>query len=449
MAASGSLLTTIELCGDIWDHDHVRPLTDTDRSALQTAAQKHPSAIALAYAADEAAEKLTFLGYITFTRELTQDGFAALKALQNAHIHTVLASDESLELTERFLAKAGLAGDDYIVLDSSALNGLSTAEIAAVIHEKTLVLNNVSVPDIVRVTAAARLFGAVTINGERLEQPELLALGDVVVARPHNITSDYASFLAPTTTLATLRDIVRESRVGQHQLLVGRAMSRLLLASALLMVSIGTTAFLLFDRTPSITPAGLFFVVTIVSLPLMIVLSWRANPRQPLHVKPAAIFRGALSTSHQVIVALSIATLSIASGWFFLAYNHITNHYLIPGGQAYDQSVAITLATFGLSLLASSTIMYSLAGRNPRTKPFLTSRIGLFGAVISLMLLFALVQYEPLQSIVGTAGLTLADWLIVLFCAGVASLVVAIAHFDHRSTKKSVIKDLGHKLKRP
>jgi len=447
-AASGAITAMLGHCSDIWDHGHVRPLTKADKDALLATAARHgANAKALAYAASDNPTSLTLIGYALMSTDPEPAAFTALASLRAAHVGVVLTSDETPERTKAFLKKTGLGADNYTWLSHDDILRLNQDEVQKHIAQKPLVLNDVSVHDIAKVMQAARRRGALLLSGERLEQAQLLQLADSIMARPGNITSDHAELHAPSVTLATLLELVRESRTLQHQLTSARSLTNISFGAGLLVSLIACVATIFRHDAALITPALLLYALVIASLPMLIATGWHFTSAQLMRQRPESLTRRVAGLWHQAFISCLGALIAISAGYMFLSMSHVSAHYLVPGGLIYAEAATVTAFVLGLCLLTHTSLAWLHDTHSQRAR-FRRNKSGIIGLISSLALLIALLAYQPLQTALGSSGLAAETVWLCLGAGALCAIITFLAELDTRQTRRSIINLRRTKLSR-
>lgn len=449
----GSLESVLAASNELWDHGHVRRLTAKDRSFYEEKEQAFAEAtaqtVACAYRVlppgfdprkagrPDTEQNMVFLGLIGLEEPLREQALEALKECRSASLPVSLLADETPAAALLLARRIGLPTKKWsAVVSGEELSAMGEKQIASLLRGGDIIFNQLDAAAKTRLVAAAKANRhAVTMIGMGADDLPALERADVSITLGSHLPG--ADLILPHGSFGALVTALQQARCTVET--AARATSQALADSAaiLAIIFISVFAAALFALPTALTAIQILLIALLVQL-FPQVLGQDSQPNTRLNKTVPQPF--SLKTLHVKLpefigFGLLAGALTYGNYLFFFARHHVSPVDLGPRVLPHLQATTLACVT-----LAFCLFVHLLMTRRP-SLPHTLRQIDLRPRVAYLISLFVLlnVVYNPgLHGFLGTAPLTVHDWLTALGTAGLYTL----AHLFYQHTRQHSRKAL-------
>lgn len=373
---------------------------------------------------DEAEKNLIFVGLQGMIDPPRPEVKQAIKECREAGIKTVMITGDHVTTAKAIAFQLGILKGKEKVLEGKQLNAMSFEELEELVEE-VAVFARVSPEHKLKIVKALQNKGhIVAMTGDGVNDAPAIKTADIGIAMGitgTDVAKEASSLILVDDNFATIKSAIKEGRNIYENI---RKFIRYLLASNVGEILVMFFAMLIGLPLPMIPIQILFVNLVTDGLPAM-ALGLDEAEDDVMKQKPRSPNEGvfARGLGWKIIsrgILIGITTL-IA---FYITYRANPDHL------AYAQTVAFaTLVLTQLILVFDCRSETSIFARNPFGNKYLV------GAVLSSLLpMFAVIYYEPLQLIFHTVSITPRDWLLIIGMASIPTFLLA-GRFLARKTK--------------
>lgn len=436
----------LERSDELWDHGHVRKLSQADRNhVLDTHNQWAENAmrnLAFAYKVlpadtdikklkmEDAEQGLTFLGLVSMIDPLREDVAEAMKAAHVAHIDVSIITGDFATTAKAIATKAGLGTKDshILVISGQELHEIDDTRLLQLLDRGSVIFSRVSPEDKLRIVALAKERGnVVAVTGDGINDAPALKRADIGVAMGKtgtDVAKQSAEIVLLDDSFHTLVGAIQQGRIIFQNIKKG-TLSCFTSNSAELIVNLTSLVALISFGVPlALSVMQILAIDLIAELFPIAALGWdkadsdlmREKPRNPRdHIL------NRWSITDLLWCGVLIGGLAFANYILFFWRNgigavgaDITNPTL------YIKATSITYLTIVLCQLANILQRRSEHGLFTRYQ-FHNKQFWI--AIAVSMFLVCVILYNPVVApYFGAGPLSLVDWLYAL---GAAAIFIA------------------------
>lgn len=459
----GALDGVIQICDQILDRGTVRPLTATDKAAIDAANKKYAAdglrSLAFAYRTEAdsvtpdpatysiktAEQHMTFVGLAAMSDPPRPEIYAAVEQCHRANIRIIMVTGDSALTAKSIAVKIGLTSADAKVITGDQIDSMSDAELQQAVKGE-VIFARVAPEHKFRIVSMCQANGDVVAStGDGVNDAPALKKADIGIAMGvtgTDVAKDAADMILTDDNFASIVSAIEEGRTVYSNI------QKFLL-------------YILNSNVPEAIPSVLFlFTRGLVPLPLTVMqiltvdlgtdmlpaLGLGAEKSEPGIMDQPPRPRNAHLLSRSIIwkaFGLYGLTASLISS---LAYFFVNMTYgwpanaLAASGPVYREATTMTLAAIVFCQIAAAI--------NCRTQLSSVFKIGIFsnrhiiwGIVFEVFLLTCLMYIPLLQGLFNTAPIGGVEWLILL-CIPVPLILLEETrkYFVRRHVLKSATK---------
>lgn len=363
----------------------------------------------------EAEKELVFIGLQGMIDPPRPEVKQAVKECKEAGIKTVMITGDHVITAKAIATQLGILTKNKKVLDGNALSNMNIEELEEVV-EDVAVFARVSPEHKLKIVKAFQNRGhVVAMTGDGVNDAPAIKTADIGVAMGitgTDVAKEASALVLLDDNFATIKAAIKEGRNIYENI---RKFIRYLLASNVGEILVMLFAMVLALPLPLVPIQILWVNLVTDGLPAMALGLdqpegdvMRRSPRSP---KEGIFARGlgwkVVSRGFMIGVATLIA--------FMIAHNENPDHL------AYAQTVAFaTLVMAQLIHVFDCRSETSIFSRNPFGNMYLV-----WAVVSSVILMFIVIYYPPLQPIFHTVPILAKDWLMIMGLAAAPTFLLA------------------------
>lgn len=382
----------------------------------------------LIFSEKEAEKDLTFIGLQGMIDPPRPEVRQAVKECKEAGIKTVMITGDHVITAKAIATQLGILTAKKKVLDGNALTNMTTEELEEIVDD-VAVFARVSPEHKLKIVKALQNRGhVVAMTGDGVNDAPAIKTADIGVAMGitgTDVAKEASALVLLDDNFATIKAAIKEGRNIYENI---RKFIRYLLASNVGEILVMLFAMLLALPLPLVPIQILWVNLVTDGLPAMALGLdqpegdvMKRNPRSP---KEGIFARGLGWKVVSRGFLIGISTL-IA---FIIANNENPDHL------AYAQTVAFaTLVMAQLIHVFDCRSEKSIFVRNPFGNMYLV-----WAVISSILLMFVVIYYPPLQPIFHTVPILAKDWIMILGLAAVPTFLLA-GTFLARKRKETVV----------
>ncbi len=446
----GAPETVLEQSTELWDHGHVRSLSEGDRQFFLGYNEQHAAAAQrnLAYAYRvlprgfdarnqhlEAAEHdLTFLGIVSMVDPLRDEVPAAMDAAHHAHMNVSIITGDFAVTARAVAVRARLANkpEDLVVVAGDELPGLSDAQILTHIRRGGTIFSRVAPEDKLRIVELAEKAGlVVAVTGDGINDAPALKRANIGVAMGltgTDVAKQSADIILLDDSFHTLVGAVQDGRTIFRNIQKG-TLSCFTSNMAELFTSLASLAAAALFHIPLALSVMQILAIDLIAELFPIAALGRDRPEGELmKERPRNLHEHILnrrSIADLLWAGLLIGTLAFGNYLLYYWRRGLGAGHVDVDSVLHMGATTITYLTIVLTQLAN--ILQRRSEHGLFTRYQLHNR-HLWGAmVLSLVCVIAII-YTPLSSYFRTAPLGLVDWLLALAAAAIFIFIRELGH---------------------
>jgi magnesium-transporting ATPase (P-type) len=446
LLVEGAATTMLSDSTRLWDGGHTRKLSVADKTRIeefiaeQTALGCH--CVALAYrqiakattvitADDE--QDLTLLGIIALQRPLRPSIASTVGSMQRRGVTVSLLSAQPANVSRALIRQLFDDQTEPAIITSTAITQLADTQLLELLATPGTVWHELSPEAIARLIAIAR---------QAKYRPAMTAvsLGQLPAARhawvslvptsAQPIIANEADFLIKASNVSALLSAQSISRRLSDQL---HQVSRIIFtnqATQLLVVLLGL--ILLGSHIPVMLSTSSLLLLSLVLVSLPLIAMRHDTPAQIGHPQHAPRGLG-------IFLAAVAAGLVSINYLFFFHRTGLAAGYIDPASHLHQHAATVALAS--LAICQWINVLFVRANQAAAMKnPALwrNSRL-LWTLAVSLLLLAAVIYLAPLQRLLLTEPLSLADWLSICLVGAIYGLVWSTVRHERKHSRQALI----------
>lgn len=443
---------------ELWDHGHVRPLSNKDReyllnyneqqakNALRNLAFGYrilPGKFSLSdWPMDKTEQDLTFLGIVSMVDPIRESVPMAMKAAEEAHVKVSIVTGDYPTTAKAIAIQANLSTKINIVLGSELAN-LADSQILSLVKPGGTVFSRVAPEDKLRIVQIVKQSGSVVaVTGDGINDAPALKRADIGVAMGKtgtDVAKQASEIVLLDDSFGTLVGAIEQGRLTYQNIKKAARCALTDNAGELTSVLLGVAALALFHIPPAISPIQILAIDVVAQILPITALGWDAPLANLMHEKPRDL-RDHIINKKAIIGFIASGALAAIFSYinfllFFIRRNHSLTH-INTSGTLYAQATTLTYLTLVLCLY-----VYLMFERSdPHEKffsPYLWSNKKLLISFGLSFILIGNIMYNPfVRPYFSSGSLNLMDWLTALLFAG----LYLITRLLQRHTK------LNHKV---
>ncbi len=443
--AKGAPEQILERCDDIWDHGHIRKLTDKQRQSILTYETEQAGNamrnLGFAYAVlpkntdlkklthDDIEQHLTWLGMVSMIDPLREEVAAAMDSAHQAHIKVSIITGDYAPTALAIAKQAHLAGNQQkpVVVAGAELKELEDSEVAKLVQQGGIIFSRVSPEDKLRIVNIVKKYGdIIAVTGDGINDAPALKSADIGVAMGRTgteVSKESADIILLDDSFHTLVGAVQQGRVIYQNIKKGALSCFTTNAAELVVNMVSVIAFSLFNIPLALTVMQILAIDLLAELFPIAALGWDKADGELMHDKPRNPHNHILnkkSIADLLVCGLIIGVLAYGNYLLFFGRAGVTPGGLTSGLPIHAQATALTYLTIVLCQLVNILQRRSRGGFF--TKYQLHNRYLWLAMCVSLTCV-ALIMYSPLNTYFGAGPLGIVDWLFALSAAGIFLLI--------------------------
>ncbi len=448
----GAPETVLEQSTDLWDHEHVRTLSDRDRQFFLDYNEEHAAMaqrnLAFAYRVLpagfdakhqhlEAAEcDLTFLGMVSMVDPLRDEVPEAMVAARAANMKVSIVTGDFAVTARAIAVRAKLAEkpSDLVVVAGEELVGLSDQQILAHIRRGGTIFSRVAPEDKMRIVELAEQSGlVVAVTGDGINDAPALKRANIGVAMGvtgTDVAKQSSDIVLLDDSFHTLVGAVQEGRTIFRNIQKG-TLSCLTSNFAELSINLSSLAAVAVFHVPLAMSVMQILAVDLIAELFPIAALGNDKAEGQLMHEPPRDTRRHIINPHSVADILFAGTLmgGLAFGNYLLYYwrHGLSASGVAPESVLHMSAMSLTYLTVVLAQLCNILQRRSEHGLFTR---FQFHNKQLWGAMALSMTCVVAIIYSPINTYFHAAPIGFSDWLWALLAA---AIFVAVREFQIRT----------------
>ncbi|MGL4818994.1 MAG: calcium-translocating P-type ATPase, SERCA-type [Bacilli bacterium] len=381
--------------------------------------------------AEDAESNLVFLGVQGMIDPPRKEVKRAVEECHEAGIKTVMITGDHRNTAEAIARELGILEDSSVVVEGKELDLLTQNELEEVV-EDIAVFARVTPEHKLRIVRAFQTKGhVVAMTGDGVNDAPAIKQADIGIAMGitgTDVAKEAASLVLLDDNFTTIKTAIKEGRNIYENI---RKFIRYLLASNVGEILVMLFAMMLGLPLPLIPVQILWVNLVTDGLPAM-ALGMDQPESNLMKVPPRNMKEGIFARG----MAWKIFSRGFLIGVITLIAFIITNN-MHPNNLEYAQTVAFTTLVFSqLLIVFDCRSERSILFRNPFENKYLVGAV-----LVSLLLMFVVIYYPPLQSVFHTQAIATREWLLIAGLAGIPTFLLAgISTLDFVKHKKKQVQ---------
>lgn len=443
--AKGAPESILTRSSEVWDHGHIRKLTQKDRDFFSAyneleakAARRNlalgfrilpKKAIHAKFVMNQVEADFTFLGMVSMIDPLRDAVPMAMKSAHEAHIKISIVTGDYPTTARAIARQAGLSDDITIVLGSE-LNKLADSQILQLVERGGAVFSRVAPEDKLRIVDLVKKSDfVVAVTGDGINDAPALKRADIGVAMGRtgtDVAKDASEIVLLDDSFETLVGAIKEGRLTFLNI---RKAARCALtdnAGELFTVLIGLASLSIFHIAPAITAIQILAIDVVAQILPITALGWDSAQSNIMHDKPRNLkdhIVNLTSIIGFIGYGFIASVLAYANYLFYFVRRHLHPGHFSSSLPLYHQATTLTYLTLVLCLY-----VYLMFERSDSHEHFFTSYLWsnkkLLLAFLASFILIGNIIYNPLvQPYFSSGSLSLVDCLTAVGCATIYLLL--------------------------
>lgn len=451
----GAPESILERSTAIWDHGHVRPMTQKDREFLlahnEQLAKGAMRNLALAYrelpatsdpkkATIEGTEQdLVWLGMVSMIDPLREEVPIAMAAAHKAHIKVSIVTGDNAITAKAIAKRAGLMAteDDIIVVTGKDLAEISDEQVLELAERGGVIFSRVAPEDKLRIVGLAQRNGhVVAVTGDGINDAPALKRADIGVAMGKtgtDVAKQSSDIVLLDDSFSTLVRTVQEGRVIFQNIKKATICSFTGNGAELIVNLMSLAATTLFHVPLALSIIQILAIDVIAELfPIAALGNDRAD-RQVMEEEPRNPKQHILNLQAILDIlfcGVLIGGLAYCNYYFFFVRRGIDPASIAAGSAIHMSATSLTYITLMLCLLANIFMRRSEHGLFTRYQLHNRSIWIALGMSLTSMLI---IIYSPLATYFKSAPIQIQDWA---YAALAAAIFIGIREFQRWSDQQ-------------
>jgi Ca2+-transporting ATPase len=458
----GAPESVISRSTELWDHGHVRKMSEKDRKYFlnynEDAAKAAKRNLAMAYRVlpkksihkkfimDEVEEDFIFLGMVSMIDPLRDAVPDAMSAAHEAHVKVSIVTGDYPTTAKAIATQAGLSDSITVVLGDE-VNKLSDQEIVKLVEKGGAVFSRVAPEDKLKIVELVKQKGyVVAVTGDGINDAPALKSADIGVAMGKtgtDVAKEAAEIVLLDDSFNTLVGAIERGRLTYQNIKKAARCAMTDNAGELFTVLIGLAALSLFHTQPAITAIQILAIDVVAQILPITALGWDTEQSNLMHEKPRNL-KDHIVNKHSVAgfisYGLMASVLAYINFLFFFNRNNISPKTISTSHLMYHEATTLTYVTLVLCLYVY--LMFERSSNSGKffSKYLWSNRKLLFAFAISFFLIANIVYNPIVQPYFNSGPLNLLDWLLALACAAIYAAVRLIIKYievlsEHKLSK--------------
>ena len=449
----------------LWDHGHVRRLTAADHTFFtdhnEAEAKNSMRNLAFAYRIlpatmdleklnlSEVEQDLTFLGMVSMSDPLRDDVPAAMMIARKAHVDVSVVTGDFPATAKAIAIKAKLAssqGEVKIVV-SDELSALSDSQILQLIEGGGAIFSRASPEDKLRIVEIAKNSGrVVAVTGDGINDAPALKRADIGVAMGKtgtDVAKEAAEIVLLDDSFSTLVNAIEQGRLTFNNVKKAARCAMTDNASELIAILISLAGQVLFHVPLAITAIQILAIDVIAQIFPISALGWDKARANLMHDRPRRLndhILNAATVREFLMFGLLSALLAYANFLFFFARRGLGSAYIDTSSQLYAEATILTYLTLVFCQFMNLLLVRADEHESFFSRYLWSNKKLLIAFCVSLFCIFNIIYNPIIQPYFHAGPLSLVDWLMALFAAGVYLGIRLLQRHTRKHTRQAVIK---------
>jgi Ca2+-transporting ATPase len=447
---------------EIWDHGHIRKLSEKDRNFFTSYNEKEAKSamrnLAVAYRIlpekfelkkwpmKKVEQEFTFLGIVSMIDPIREAVPGAMKLARQAHVRVSVITGDYPTTAMAIAEKAHLSKEISIVLGDE-LEKLADSQILDLVEKGGAVFSRVSPEDKLRIVEIAKSSNhVVAVTGDGINDAPALKRADIGVAMGKtgtDVAKNSADIVLLDDSFDTLVGAIEQGRLTFQNIKKAARCALTDNAGELITVLIGLATLAMFHVPPAISPIQILAIDVVAQILPITALGWdmpldNLMKEKPRNLKDHIINPKAISGF--IGFGALAAIFSYLNFLLFFTRHNLSPTYIGTTNPLYLEATTLTYLTLVLCLYVY--LMFERADVHDKffTK-YLWSNPRLLIALGVSLFLIGNVIYNPIVGpYFSSAPLDLMDWASAIMFAGLYMVIRLLQRHTRKHTRKAVVK---------
>jgi Ca2+-transporting ATPase len=464
----GAPESVINRSQDIWDHGHIRKLTEKDRkffsdynenqakSAMRNLAFGYrilPEKFSLSkWPMDKVESNFVFLGIVSMMDPLRDAVPKAMLTTRAAHVKVSIITGDYPTTAKAIAEKANLAEDINIILGDE-LDKLADSQILQLVEKGGAVFSRVAPEDKLRIVEIVKHSGhVVAVTGDGINDAPALKRADIGVAMGRtgtDVAKQSSDIILLDDSFDTLVGAIKEGRLTYQNIKKAARCALTDNAGELITVLLGLSAVAIFHIPPAISPIQILAIDVVAQILPITALGWDKPLANLMHEKPRNLHDHIINpraiTGFIGFGALA-ACFSFLNFLFFFVRHNLSPRYIDPANPLYLEATTLTYLTLVLCLYVYLLFERADAHEKFFTKYLWSNKHLLIAFGLSFFLIGNVIYNPVVAPYFSSHPLTIIDWLTALFFAGAYLCFRLLQRHTRKHTRRAVValhRELG------
>ena len=459
----GAPENVLERCVEIWDHGHVRKITETDKKYIleqnEDLAQSAMRNLAFAYRSlsakenpekieeKEAESKLIYMGMVSIIDPVRDEVIDAMRAAKKAHIKVSIITGDYATTAKAIAIKAGLAakGKDIDIIRGIELQQMSDQSVINAVLKGGVIFSRVSPEDKLRIVGLVKDQGSVVaVTGDGINDAPALKRADIGVAMGvtgTDVAKQSAEIVLLDDSFKTLIGAVQQGRTIFQNIKKITLVAFNANASELVISILSLAGAVLFSTPLAITVMLILAIDLIAELFPMMALGWdkaennlmNENPRNPKHH-----ILNNQSIKDIVWAGILIGSLTFANFIFFFTRRGIDPSIVENGSIMHMQATSLAYLTIMICQLLN--ILHIRSEKGIFSKYQFHNRRLLFAFGLSMFCIVNIIYNPWISPFFRASDIDLSDWVTAIIAGVIFVIFREMGRYGKRDHRDHIVK---------
>ncbi|HEY4963438.1 MAG TPA: cation-transporting P-type ATPase [Candidatus Saccharimonadales bacterium] len=447
---------------EIWDHGHVRKLTEKDREFFTSYNEKEAKSamrnLAMAYRIlpekfelkkwpmEKVEQQFIFLGIVSMIDPIREAVPGAMKVARQAHVKVSVITGDYPTTAMAIAEKANLADEVNIVLGEE-LEKLADSQILDLVEKGGAVFSRVSPEDKLRIVEIVKHSNhVVAVTGDGINDAPALKRADIGVAMGKtgtDVAKNSADIVLLDDSFDTLVGAIEQGRLTFQNIKKAARCALTDNAGELITVLIGLATLAMFHVPPAISPIQILAIDVVAQILPITALGWdkpldNLMKEKPRNLKDHIINRKAIGGF--IGFGALAAIFAYLNFLLFFVRHNLSPTYIGTTNPIYLEATTLTYLTLVLCLYVY--LMFERADIHEKffTKYLWSNSRLLIALGVSLFLIGNVVYNPVVGPYFNSAPLSLMDWVTAIMFAGLYMVFRLLQRHTRKHTRKAVVK---------